>query len=64
MYSHSHSILGLIILILDVWAILNILNSPRDLMTKLMWSVLILILPVIGFIIWYLLGPKGSGAKL
>ena len=54
---------GIIILILDVWAIVSVINSGRDTGTKVLWTVLILILPVLGFIAWLLAGPR-SPAKL
>ncbi|MDT8322311.1 MAG: PLDc N-terminal domain-containing protein [Xanthomonadales bacterium] len=53
-------VLGLIVLILDIWAILKTIGSSASTGTKVLWVVLILILPVIGLILWFLLGPKGS----
>jgi hypothetical protein len=54
---------GLVVLILDVWAIVNIFQSGADTGKKVLWIVLVVILPVLGFILWYFLGPK-SGATL
>lgn len=48
-------IVGLIILALDIWAIVTILNGGQEAMKKVLWIVLILILPVIGLILWFLL---------
>lgn len=56
------SMLGLIILIVDLWAILSLLKSNADTMTKVLWTILIVGLPVFGLLIWYLLGPKGTPA--
>lgn len=53
-------ILGFIILVLDIWAIVNIIRSNQSLGTTVLWIVLILILPVVGLIIWFLLGPKAQ----
>jgi hypothetical protein len=50
---------GLIILVLDVWALVKIIQSSADTGTKVLWIVLILFLPVLGFILWLLLGPNG-----
>lgn len=50
-------ILGLIILILDVWAIVKTLQSGADTGAKVLWIVVILVLPVLGLILWLLLGP-------
>jgi hypothetical protein len=54
------SLIGLIILILDVWAILKIAQSGASTGAKALWIVLVLILPVAGFILWLIAGPKGS----
>nr|WP_298141916.1 PLD nuclease N-terminal domain-containing protein [uncultured Pseudomonas sp.] len=50
---------GLIILALDIWVILNVVNSSGDVGKKVLWVLLILFLPVLGLIIWALLGPRG-----
>jgi hypothetical protein len=49
---------GLIVLIADVWAIVNIFQSGVDTGRKVIWTVLVILLPVLGFILWYFLGPK------
>jgi hypothetical protein len=54
-------IFGLIVLIADVWAIVNIFQSAADTGKKVLWTVLVIILPVLGFILWYFLGPKTGG---
>lgn len=51
-------ILGLLILVLDIWAIVRVIGSGATVGAKILWSLLIIILPVIGLIIWYLAGPK------
>jgi hypothetical protein len=52
---------GLLILVADVWAIVNIFQSSESTGTKALWIVLVLVLPVLGFVIWYFAGPKTSG---
>lgn len=54
-------IFGLIILILDVYAVLKISQSSAGTGAKALWIVLVLVLPVVGLIIWWLFGPKPSG---
>lgn len=49
-------LLGLIVLILDIWAIVKILESNQPTGKKVLWIVVILLLPLIGLILWYLLG--------
>jgi hypothetical protein len=51
-------LLGLIILILDVYAIIKVIGSSASTGAKVLWVVLILLLPVLGLILWALLGPK------
>jgi hypothetical protein len=53
---------GLIVLIADVWAIVNIFQSSADTGRKVLWTVLVILLPVLGFILWYFLGPKTGKA--
>lgn len=51
-------ILGLIVLILDIWAVVRVVGSSASVGAKILWSLLIIILPVIGLLIWYVAGPK------
>lgn len=53
---------GLIILALDVWAILKTLSSNETTGIKVLWTVVILVLPVLGLIIWALAGPRAATA--
>jgi Phospholipase_D-nuclease N-terminal len=53
-----NGIIGLLILIADIWAILNVVQSRESNGTKAVWVVLILVLPVIGLVVWYFAGPK------
>lgn len=56
------AIFGLIILAADIWAIVNILSSREKGATKLVWILVIILLPVIGLLIWYFAGPKSTPA--
>lgn len=51
-------ILGLIVLVLDIWAILDIIKSGKAGAQKALWIVLVLLLPLIGLILYFLLGRK------
>jgi hypothetical protein len=53
-------ILGLIILIADIWAIVKTVQSNASTGAKVIWIVLILVLPVVGLILWLIAGPKGG----
>jgi len=51
-------LLGLIVIILAIWAIISTITSRAGLGIKIMWVLLIILLPGLGFILWLLLGPK------
>ena len=54
------SLIGLIILALDIWAIINVFKSGASTGAKVLWILLILLLPVLGLIIWAIAGPRGN----
>ncbi len=54
----TFSIVGLLILVLDVYVILQILKGGGDPGRKLLWIILVLLLPLIGPILWFALGGK------
>jgi len=49
---------GLILLVLNVWAIIKVVQSSAGTGNKVLWVVLILLLPIVGLILWYFLGPR------
>ena len=51
-------VIGLIILILDIIALVDILKSSMDTGKKILWIVLIIVLPVIGMVLYFLIGKK------
>jgi succinate dehydrogenase/fumarate reductase cytochrome b subunit len=60
MGSTFNGLIGLIILALDIWAIINVLKSGAGTGAKVLWVLLILLLPVLGLIIWAIAGPRGN----
>jgi len=48
---------GLIILIVDIYAIVMILQSSAKSVEKLIWALVVFLLPLIGLIVWYFAGP-------
>ncbi len=56
----EYGILGLLVLIADIYALVKTWQSGASTGAKLLWTLLILLLPVIGFIIWFFAGPRGS----
>ena len=55
-------IVGLLILAGDIWAIINIFQSAVSNGKKLIWILVVLLLPLLGLILWFLLGPRDSKA--
>jgi succinate dehydrogenase/fumarate reductase cytochrome b subunit len=55
-------ILGILILAGDIWAIINILQSADSNGKKLLWTLAVLLLPVLGLILWFVMGPRGRAA--
>ena len=53
-------LIGLLILIGDIWAIINILQSNSGMGAKLLWVLLVVLLPLLGLIIWFVAGPRGG----
>ena len=55
---YRDSLWGVLVLIADIWAIVNIMQSGADTPRKVLWTVLVILLPVLGFILWYFFGPR------
>lgn len=53
---------GLILLALDIWAIISIVGSGASTGGKVLWVLLVLFLPLVGFILWLLFGPRAARA--
>lgn len=51
-------ILGLVWLLIIIWAIIRTAQSPAGPVVKLLWILILLFLPLVGLIAWLLLGPK------
>lgn len=53
-----YGLLGLVVLVLDIIAILDVFKSSMDTTKKALWIVLILVLPVIGMVVYFLIGQR------
>ncbi len=59
MFGHGYGgFLGLLILVADIYAIVRVAQSSAAPISKALWIVIILLLPVLGLILWFLFGPK------
>ena len=59
-----YDIVGIIELLLVIWALIGILQSSASPVEKLIWVLIILIIPLVGFLIWYLIGPGSKAFPL
>jgi hypothetical protein len=57
-----NSLWGVLILAGDIWAIINIFQSSASNSKKLIWTLAVVLLPVLGLILWFFLGPRGGKA--
>lgn len=62
MFDMGYSVPGILVLIGDIWAIINILQSSAANDKKLLWVVVVVLLPLIGLILWFFLGPRDRKA--
>ncbi|MDX1625846.1 MAG: PLDc N-terminal domain-containing protein [Wenzhouxiangellaceae bacterium] len=52
-------LLGLIWLVIVVWAIVKTAQARVGPVPKILWILILIVFPVIGFLFWLFLGPKG-----
>lgn len=52
-----HTIIGLLVLIADIFGIIKTVQSKASTGAKVLWVLLIIILPLLGIILWFFLGP-------
>lgn len=55
---------GFIVLVLNIWAIVSIIGSGASTGSKVLWTLLVLVLPIVGFIVWLIAGPRSSRAAV
>jgi hypothetical protein len=53
------AIFGIIHFVIAIWAILSILKSGASTLAKTLWTLFVLLFPLIGLIVWFFAGPKG-----
>jgi hypothetical protein len=63
MFNGYGGIFGLIVLALDIWAIVSVVNSDASTGTKVIWVLAIEILPILGFLAWLVFGPRSAARR-
>jgi hypothetical protein len=56
----GYSLFGILVLIGDIWALINILQSSAANDKKILWVIVVVLLPLVGLILWFFLGPRGG----
>jgi hypothetical protein len=51
--------LATVILLADLWAIVSVFRSDKSDGVKVLWSLLLVLFPVVGLLIWGFAGPRG-----
>ena len=46
-------------LLIDVWLLVSISRSNKGTSTKIGWALLVILLPIAGWIAWGIAGPRG-----
>jgi hypothetical protein len=59
-----YDLIGIITLLLVIWALIGILQSGAPPVEKLIWVLIILIIPLVGFLLWYIMGPGSKAFPL
>ncbi|TAL00943.1 MAG: PLDc_N domain-containing protein [Rhodospirillaceae bacterium] len=58
MYFGFSGFFGFLLLIADVYAVVSVVNSVRPTGNKVLWIILIFLLPALGWLLWFFLGPR------
>lgn len=58
------TVLALIVLVADVVAIVQVWRSRIEVGRKIIWSLVIILLPVVGLIMWFLAAAKFAKVRL
>ncbi len=51
-------VLAILLLALDLWAIGLIVRARPPLRDTILWSGIVVLCPIVGCLLWYVLGPK------
>lgn len=54
------TLIAIIAVCCTFYAIFQVVTSSEEQITKLIWALVLLALPLIGFVIWVVAGPRGK----
>ena len=61
-WSTGYGIVGLVILILDIIALVSVLGGRGSVGHKLLWTLLVMLLPLLGMILYFAIGRSAADA--
>ncbi|MCA9284761.1 MAG: PLDc N-terminal domain-containing protein [Phycisphaerales bacterium] len=61
-WSTGYGIVGLVILILDIIALVSVLGGRGSVGHKLLWTLLVILLPLLGMILYFAIGRSAADA--
>ena len=50
----------LVSVVLAAWAFFHIWQSPTETVTRVLWSLFVVVFPFFGTLIWFIAGPKAE----
>ena len=51
-------ILGVLHFVFIIWAVMSIVQSGESTGSKVLWTALVVIFPLVGLLIWFVAGPR------
>jgi hypothetical protein len=63
MITTTTSLIGVVVLLLDIYAIVSVLLGSSSVLRKIMWIAVILLLPLIGMLLYFLIGRSSADAR-
>lgn len=55
--------IAVLVLAVNMWALTSLFGSGAGARAKIGWTIVIVVLPLIGFVVWLWSGPKARGAR-
>lgn len=56
----EYGLIGILVLLADIYAIYQIFTSRASGLAKILWTLGVVVFPVVGFIVWLIAGPRGA----
>lgn len=60
----EYGLIGALIFVANIYAIFQVFSSGVTTLAKILWTLGIVLFPVVGFIVWLIAGPRGNRARI